>query len=67
MLVYRVKHNEIGTRWAGSEADARKTRVEMFENHGTSKVLRKEITIDAVEIPTKKADLLAWLNKNFGA
>lgn len=67
MLVYKIKHNEIGTRWAGSEADARKARVEMFDNHVTSKVLRKEITIDAVDIPTKKVDLLVWLNKNYGA
>ena len=66
MLVYKVKHNEIGTRWAGSEADARKTRVEMFDN-APKGVLRKEITIDAVDIPTKKADLLAWLNQNYGA
>jgi len=38
----------------------------MFDN-APKGVLRKEITIDAVDIPTKKADLLAWLNQNYGA
>ena len=40
----------------------------MFEaGSDISKVARKDITIEMVEIPTGKAELLEWLNKNFGA
>lgn len=66
MRAYKVKHNAIGTRFASSEAEARSTRVAMFEN-APKGVLKKEITIDMVEIPTTKSELLAWLNQNFGA
>lgn len=66
MRAYKVKHKWIGTRFVGSEAEARTVRGEMFEN-APKGVLKKEITIDMVEIPTTKSELIGWLNTNLGA
>ena len=68
MRAYKVNHKDLGTRFAPSEALARTARQSMFEaGSDISKVARKDITIEMVEIPTGKAELLEWLNKNFGA
>ena len=68
MRAYKVHHKDLGTRYVASEALARTARQSMFEaGSEISKVARKDITIDMVEIPTSKAELLEWLNKNFGA
>lgn len=66
MRAHKVHHKQIGTRFVGSAEEARKVRQDMFEV-AEPKVLRKEIIVEMVEIPTTKAELLDWLNKNFGA
>jgi hypothetical protein len=45
--------------FVGSEVEARQFRMRLMEEH---KLKRKEITIDLVEIPTGKAELLSWIN-----
>ena len=47
------------TRFAGSEAEARQLRMAMVEKTGIKK---SQITIEGIEIPTNKPDLLAFLN-----
>ncbi len=50
--------------FVGSEAEARQFRMELMKSEGLK---RKEIEVNLIEIPTTKPELLAWLNKNFGA
>ena len=51
--------------WAGTQADARKARID-FETYWkelpSSK--RPKVTVDEVDVPTSKTELLAWLNEN---
>lgn len=46
-------------RYAGSNADAKTTRIEIMDNLGCAK---SAITITQVEIPTPKAELLEFVN-----
>lgn len=63
MKLYRVSFaadaGEVGT-WAGTQADASKARTDFMQKYGLK---RKEIHIEDVEVPTRKEDLLAWLNE----
>lgn len=63
MKLYRVSFtadaDEIGT-WVGTQSDASKARTDFMEKYGLK---RKEIHIEDVEVPTKKEELLAWLNE----
>ena len=55
------------TVFAGTQADARKTRIE-FEapfKHLKPKE-RPEVTVEDVEVPTDKAGLIAYLNSLVG-
>lgn len=68
MKLYRVTciHPHEGTcyTWAGTQAAARQARKEMKDVllAGYDDV---EVTTVPVEIPTKKADLVGWLNTNY--
>ncbi len=50
------------TAWVGSQADAAGTR----SNWISSGLVRKraDIVTEQVDVPTSKAELLAWLNTN---
>lgn len=45
----------VGNHWAGTQADAGKQRAEL------KKTGYKGVSTDEVDVPTSKADLLAWL------
>jgi hypothetical protein len=49
----------LGTRYAGSMLEARRTRDELCEQHNVNK---KFVTVDEEEFPTKKGDLIQALN-----
>jgi hypothetical protein len=46
-------------RYAGTNAEARQTRDAMVNDYGVKK---KEVTIEDVDIPTSKAELLDFIN-----
>jgi len=48
------------TRFAGSQGEATKIRMALADEHGLKK---NSITIEAIEVPTNKADLLPFLNE----
>jgi hypothetical protein len=48
--------------WASSEGAARAKRTEMCEAAGGLKP--KQCGIEKIEVPTKKDELIAWLNEN---
>jgi hypothetical protein len=69
--VPRVKFGEtadetrVAVRWAGSEGAARKAKKALAEEHGLRPL--KDVTYEAVDVPTSKAGLIEWLNENFAA
>ena len=51
--------------WAGTQADARKIRIEFEEPFKILKSgSRPHIEVEEVDVPTDKQGLLAWLNEN---
>lgn len=65
MKLYRITYTRpnalaMTVRWAGTQADATHTRMDVMAQDGLK---RKEIGIEDIEIPTKKEELLAWLNE----
>lgn len=63
MRVYEVSVIEddevLGTRYAGTQADARATRDELMSKFGVKK---KDVSIKEIEVPTDKAGLLEFIN-----
>lgn len=67
----RYEHKDIAVEgegkvvWAGTQADARKARIE-FEAKWKElpAAKRPKVTVEEVEVPTSKTELLAWLNAN---
>jgi len=59
MRLYLVQC-DAAAQYAGSRAEASKMRMAMMEEHG---VKRSEVSIDEAEVPTKKAELVAFLNE----
>lgn len=52
-----------GTKWAGSQADARAARIAFEAQFKLLKVFaRPEVTVTEVDVPTDKAGLIAFLN-----
>lgn len=52
-----------GTKWAGTQADARTARIAFEAEFKPMKVLsRPQVTVDEVDVPTDKAGLIAFLN-----
>lgn len=47
--------------YRGSEKDARQLKAEWLLTQGLK---RKDVSVEPVDIPTTKEDLLAWLNAN---
>lgn len=66
MIVWRcsISHPERGTllSWHDSRSEANRALVAWFDSADFDDVGPNTVT--HVEIPTKKADLLAWLNSN---
>lgn len=64
MRAYQVTAKDgdtvLGTRYAGTQADARTKRDELVE---TFDVKKNQVTIDEVEVPVAKADLLEFINE----
>lgn len=52
-----------GTKWAGTQADARTARI-VFEAafKALKPLARPEVTVAEVDVPTDKAGLIAFLN-----
>ncbi len=48
--------------YAGSQGDAASIKRDWLDNHDGLK--RSAVRIDPVDIPTDKANLIPWLNKN---
>jgi hypothetical protein len=46
--------------WHGTHRAAVAKRIALMEDY---ELLRKEVEIDEVNVPTRKSDLIAWLNK----
>lgn len=64
MKLYRVSFTtEAGgvetAKWVGSQDEAVKQRMAFMDVHG---VKRKSISIEQVDVPTTKAELIEWLN-----
>lgn len=59
VTVPAVKDGKQPKRYAGTQADARKVREELVEEFDVKK---SSITIEEVEVPTAKAELLAFIN-----
>lgn len=52
-------------RFEGTQADARKTRIEFEEPFKCVKpAKRPRVEVEEVDVPTDKNGLLDWLNKN---
>lgn len=52
-----------GTKWAGSQDDARAARIAFEAQFKPLKALaRPEVTVTEVDVPTDKAGLIAFLN-----
>lgn len=51
------------TKFAGTQADARAARQALVDEHGVKK---KDVSLDEVEIPTAKSDLLDFINGLIG-
>jgi len=47
--------------YAGSQSEAAAAKKDIIEAHDLK---RTQVIVDPVEIPTGKADLIPWLNKN---
>lgn len=65
MNLYRIAYTRPNAlaetvRWAGTQTDATHIRMEVMAQDGLK---RKEIGIEDIEVPTKKEELLAWLNE----
>ena len=67
MKLYRTfahsSENIAGTtrnNWATSQASASKHRSELYRAGHK----QKDVTTEEVDVPTKKAELVAWLNEN---
>ena len=64
MRVYRVEATiggtVVATRYGSTAADGKAKRDELMAKFGASK---KEMTVEQVEIPTAKADLLLFINE----
>lgn len=67
MRAYKVTGLGGGPRvaFAGSQGDASKARRAMAEKYNLRP--QAEVTVEEVEIPTSKVDLLAFLNSLVGA
>lgn len=62
MRAYKVVYDNTSkevVHFVGSEVEARQFRMELMKE---LVLKRKEIEVELVEIPTTKAELLAWLN-----
>lgn len=59
MRSYEVKANNGAVRYGGTNADAKDQRDELMEKYGLRK---KDVVTTEVDIPTGKADLLAFIN-----
>ena len=64
MRAYQVTAKDgdtvLGTRYAGTQADARTKRDELMAQFDVKK---NQVTIDEVEVPVAKADLLEFINE----
>ena len=63
MRVYKVEATigaVVATRYGSTAADGKVKRDELMAKFGASK---KEVTVEQVEIPTSKADLLLFINE----
>ena len=63
MKLYRVSFNDGDNKevakWAGSQDEATKQRMAFMSEHG---VKRKDISVENIDVPTSKAELIEWLN-----
>lgn len=64
MKLYTITYTRPGddkktARWAGTQADAARVRMDVMTTEGLK---RKDIHIEDVDVPTKKEELLEWLN-----
>lgn len=64
MRAYQVTAKDsntvLGTRYAGTQADARTKRDELMVQFDVKK---NQVTIDEVEVPVAKAELLEFINQ----
>lgn len=64
MRAYKITAQDsdgvLGTRYAGTNAQAREVRDQLVGQFGVKK---KDVTIEDAEIPTAKADLLEFINE----
>ena len=65
MRAYRVTVSG-HQHFAGSQSDAKSARDQLLESAGInprSKAAKEEATVEEVEIPTSKLELLDWINE----
>jgi hypothetical protein len=60
MRCYKVKVQGTTKIWAGSMAECREAKAKLAIGDTTT----RQVTYEETEVPTNKADLLGWLNKN---
>jgi hypothetical protein len=59
MRLYRII-SPLENKWAGSEAEARKVRLEAMQ---TQNVKRADTDVEQIEVPTTKQELIKFLNE----
>lgn len=59
MRAYKVQTPSGAVRYAGTQAEAKKLRNDLAEEHDLKKA---HVEVEEVEIPTDKAGLLAFVN-----
>ncbi len=52
-------------KFAGSQGDASKIRIAWRADNKKLGLKKDDVTIEAIELPTDKAGLIAWLNETF--
>lgn len=53
---------KVHVRWSSAEGAAKKAKRELAEEHGLKPL--KDVSHEAVDIPTSKAGIIEWLNDN---
>lgn len=61
MKIYKVSATGHPNEWVSSQAETAHARKDLMAKG----LKRAQITTEQVDIPTKKEELLVWLNKNW--
>ena len=61
MRLYKVATNDVLVGYAGSAKEATDMRMTYFDANRTT-LKKKDIAVSPIDVPTKKAEFVKWLN-----